>query len=108
VVAATDRSKLYKFDDYFDERISFLINEATSLTRFINKYAHRKRCTRPLRTIVTPVPLVPVVQGYYREFLQGAHKLAVTELLAKVARRVAMAHGLTRVRVAVSVAAPFR
>ena len=65
------RAKLYKFEDYFDPQISYLVGAASDLIQLVKTHK-------------------AVVQSYYTEYLQGAHRKAV-EKLAEAVKGVARA-----------------
>jgi len=56
--------KQFKLEDYFDGNMAFLIAASVELTSLAKTHKD-------------------IIQQYYVEYLQGAHKLAVTEMLAK-------------------------
>jgi NCK-associated protein 1 len=58
------RAKIYKVEDYFDSQISYLIGAVVELVELVKRNAQG-------------------VEAYYSEYLQGAHKLAVEQLVDK-------------------------
>lgn len=59
------RMKVYKMEDYFDDQITILIGASLSLTNLVKQHKS-------------------VIQSYYTEYLQGAHRKSIEDLTEKV------------------------
>jgi NCK-associated protein 1 len=59
------RAKVYKMEDYFDDQITVLIGASLSLIALVKTHKD-------------------VIQNYFSEYLQGAHRLALKDLTDKV------------------------